>query len=873
MIPILKKSCPIRKEFQGGYNKKRDLMMNIRTMTKYKGCDVGYNSSNLEPLNGVGRVVKSGIDKKMLFNQVLKLAHEIKANVIVKAGENAKWYLKRIDSIEKDKVTELIEKNSWRDTSRYTMWVIEWEPELQYSNCLITTKDTCKRKGKYAKKKVKKTQVTQEELDELLYLCSSGASSYDKPVQNNTFKSVTNVRPALTYRVKSFEHNISLPIKNKKSPKSNSPKLMTPKSFSKKEYELYISFKYLNKTDLDLTRYQIISSIAEKEHIEKHCLVHTLEINGVDANKVNAVKLAFEGGTYVSKSSLHKIAKLIQHPIKVYQYKKGDKCERYITIFGKDIKQRQIQACIYKDHIFPYDEKTKYTTYFIDNYKRLNEAQVSKEKSKYDICKTRKRKQGGVKYEYAKPGEKRANSLYLVHSLFKKGYFEENSVDLRETSLEQFQFPSKVNTEPYLFAKTNIIKSYRDVGKWMLFYPIESLDEGWSKCYYRFKDGKLPGVFQMKVSTMCENVRGSTSRNGVIILYCSHSANKDKIIKCGYTIIREVNYDFNRKIYYKTNKQTKRGTRSLGVSNNTKYSIKVPISMPSKTQCGNSLIKEDSPYGILKYCFVHIKGVSKDIELKLWNSGVHTIKDIKDLKNKPQIFQTMLKKSIHNLLHGDVSIFYNNLQSNEQWRIFGDCVNRNVCYVDIETTGLNIYGDDITTAIIYTPMKTYIFLKDVNLHLFPKILKQFDVVVTYNGKIFDIPFLEHYFNEIFKLAHLDLRWILASIGIKGGLKQSEFKMGMMPRKGLEDVTGSHAVFLWNDYKMNNNLNSLLKLVSYNFEDAMRLRWLMIKAFNRKQKKLINHVPCSFIPLSELPNNPILTCEPSQIIAYIENTTK
>ena len=99
-------------------------MEHIRYMQRRDGVDVGWHNTNLEPLNGVGRVGKAGIDKTYTLEQVFHLAYEIKANVIIKAGKNAKWYLKRfpINEIE----DEIRKQQNWRDTSRSTMWIIDW---------------------------------------------------------------------------------------------------------------------------------------------------------------------------------------------------------------------------------------------------------------------------------------------------------------------------------------------------------------------------------------------------------------------------------------------------------------------------------------------------------------------------------------------------------------------------------------------------------------------------------------------------------------------------------------------------------------------------------------------------------------------------
>ena len=100
-------------------------MEHIHKLDKTNGVDVFYGSKyNLEPLNSVGRVGKHGIDKSFTLEKLMVLAYEIKANIIIKAGPNAKWYLKRCNV--EDIPTE-IENQQWRDTSRCTMWIIEWE--------------------------------------------------------------------------------------------------------------------------------------------------------------------------------------------------------------------------------------------------------------------------------------------------------------------------------------------------------------------------------------------------------------------------------------------------------------------------------------------------------------------------------------------------------------------------------------------------------------------------------------------------------------------------------------------------------------------------------------------------------------------------
>jgi hypothetical protein len=101
-------------------------MENIRRVEKRIGVDVGYHESNLQPQNRDGCVGKSGIDKTYNLEQVIRKANDMnpRPNIIIKAGENAKWYLKRFPNNEIDVE---IEKQKWRDTSRATMWIVEWD--------------------------------------------------------------------------------------------------------------------------------------------------------------------------------------------------------------------------------------------------------------------------------------------------------------------------------------------------------------------------------------------------------------------------------------------------------------------------------------------------------------------------------------------------------------------------------------------------------------------------------------------------------------------------------------------------------------------------------------------------------------------------
>ena len=65
------------------------------------------------------------MDKSYTLDMVLKLAYKMdnKQNIIIKAGQNAKWYMKKV-KVPINKIGKAIETQNWRDTSRC---IITWD--------------------------------------------------------------------------------------------------------------------------------------------------------------------------------------------------------------------------------------------------------------------------------------------------------------------------------------------------------------------------------------------------------------------------------------------------------------------------------------------------------------------------------------------------------------------------------------------------------------------------------------------------------------------------------------------------------------------------------------------------------------------------
>lgn len=261
---------------------------------------------------------------------------------------------------------------------------------------------------------------------------------------------------------------------------------------------------------------------------------------------------------------------------------------------------------------------------------------------------------------------------------------------------------------------------------------------------------------------------------------------------------------------------------------------------------------------MLYHSFSHIPTVGIITERKIWSSGIGSMDDF--TKSPPNFLSKYIYRKIKDhiplskekIRKKDACFFCGNLPSKEHWRIFREFQDSTV-YLDIETTGLGSPGDIITTIALYDGKNIKYYINGKNLNDFKNDIMQYRVIVTYNGKTFDVPFIERYLGIRLNHAHLDLRYILYSLGYSGGLKSCEQQFGIGRSGSLADVDGFFAVLLWNDYKKKRNHKSLETLLSYNIEDVLSLECLMIRAYNKK----LNDIPLKLetidIPLT--PDNP------------------
>ncbi len=237
---------------------------------------------------------------------------------------------------------------------------------------------------------------------------------------------------------------------------------------------------------------------------------------------------------------------------------------------------------------------------------------------------------------------------------------------------------------------------------------------------------------------------------------------------------------------------------------------------------------------MLQHTFCHIPGIGSTTEKKLWSAGITTWQDWCDPSPVRLSASTkvealpMLEESLSALTENP-AYFTDRLPSSDPWRIFPHYLGH-TAYLDIETTGLDDYAE-ITTIAVYDGKQIYTYVNGQNLDDFVDDISKYKVLISYNGKSFDIPFLEKYFRIKLNHAQIDLRYVLARLGFKGGLKGCEKKLGLH-RGDLDGVDGYFAVLLWREYQKTANNKVLETLLAYNIADTVNLERLAVEAYNR-----------------------------------------
>lgn len=243
---------------------------------------------------------------------------------------------------------------------------------------------------------------------------------------------------------------------------------------------------------------------------------------------------------------------------------------------------------------------------------------------------------------------------------------------------------------------------------------------------------------------------------------------------------------------------------------------------------------------MLEQTFIHIPGIGRKTEQKLWKRGIRTwhhflqTKEVVFSPARDQFVRQDLEASVRH--RRDLRFFSDRMVSGEMWRFF-DAFKEKAVYLDIETSGGYQGIDEITVIGLFDGNEVRTFINGMNLDEFEIAIARYDLVVTFNGTCFDLPFIRRRFQNIsLPPAHIDLRFLLKKLGYTGGLKKIERDLGLVRGAEIEGMDGYEAVMLWKAYQWGDRA-ALDTLIEYNTADIVNLRPLMEMGYREMKNRL------------------------------------
>ncbi|MDR1110302.1 MAG: ribonuclease H-like domain-containing protein, partial [Deltaproteobacteria bacterium] len=230
---------------------------------------------------------------------------------------------------------------------------------------------------------------------------------------------------------------------------------------------------------------------------------------------------------------------------------------------------------------------------------------------------------------------------------------------------------------------------------------------------------------------------------------------------------------------------------------------------------------------MIRSSFLHVPGMkSPKKERKLWGQGILSWEDLMEYRlglpgrgarNLQSQQPGWYADSLSALERGDMGYFLERMPAEEHYRLALTWP-WEALFLDIETTGLIAERNHITLIgwSLAGRFNVYVPGHDSG-DLLLRDLSSAKVLVTFNGKIFDLRFLEREFRGLrLPRIHVDLRYFTQRLGMKGGQKTIEKRLGLVRPGSSGD--GHEAIRRYGEYRSGNEL-AMEELILYNRADV------------------------------------------------------
>src|SRR3989344_4012426 len=249
---------------------------------------------------------------------------------------------------------------------------------------------------------------------------------------------------------------------------------------------------------------------------------------------------------------------------------------------------------------------------------------------------------------------------------------------------------------------------------------------------------------------------------------------------------------------------------------------------------------------MIRQSFIFLDKVGNNTEKKIWKQGINDwdlflkTNKIDGLSKPRKLYHDMQLIKARNAVYSfDSSYFIDKLPQAEMWRLY-EFFKDEAVFLDIETSGIGRF-DTITVVGLFDGIDTKTMIRGINLdyNYLRRELKKYKLIETYNGAAFDLPFIRKRHPGLLpEIPHFDLKSACERIGLSGGLKEIEKKMGIKRNQIIEKMHGGDAATLWRMHRATGDDYYLRLLVEYNEEDVINLKTIADYAVGKLKEVLV-----------------------------------
>ncbi len=235
---------------------------------------------------------------------------------------------------------------------------------------------------------------------------------------------------------------------------------------------------------------------------------------------------------------------------------------------------------------------------------------------------------------------------------------------------------------------------------------------------------------------------------------------------------------------------------------------------------------------MIRNSFIFLERFGRAKEKALWKQG---IKDWDDFLKVGKIrgigaasklyYDRKISEARKSLYDFDASYFARTLPKAEHWRLY-DFFREDAVFLDIEVDGVD-GSSDIIVVGLFDGISSKTMVRGINLDFkrLQEELKKYKIIVSFNGSVFDIPFIRKRYNVLPDIPHFDLRFACSRVGLKGGLKEIERTLGIKRSQIVERICSGDALTLYKMYRGSGDDYYLDLFIEYNEEDCINLKYI------------------------------------------------